>query len=229
MTPVLAQREWFTSDQHFGHRKVIDYCNRPYADVDDMNRALIARFNARVRSCDTTWHLGDFSLDEKCVRDVLPLLNGTHRLVAGNHDECFPGKHSGSHFKYVRRYHGFGFESITGVSYDREGRPVTDLLPEERSVYEGIIGIRAPRPRPWVDIERGGLRVRLCHFPADGDHTHEARYPEYRPTLDGCDVLLHGHVHDLFARRGKQINVGVDVRAFAPTSLEELLATKDSL
>lgn len=25
---------WFTADLHLGHRNIIDYCDRPFADVD---------------------------------------------------------------------------------------------------------------------------------------------------------------------------------------------------
>lgn len=38
---------------------------------------------------------------------------------------------------------------------------------------------------------------------------------------------FHGHVHNGYARRGNAINVGVDVRGFAPASFEELLATPE--
>jgi len=39
---------WFTADLHLGHRNIIEYCNRPFADVDEMNRALIANWNQVV-------------------------------------------------------------------------------------------------------------------------------------------------------------------------------------
>jgi len=39
-----------------------------------------------------------------------------------------------------------------------------------------------------------------------------------------CDLFLHGHVHQEWARRGKLVNVGVDVSGYRPLSLAELLA-----
>ena len=53
---------FFTSDHHFGHRRIIDYCGRPYAHVDEMDEALIANWNARVGHSDVVYHLGDFTL-----------------------------------------------------------------------------------------------------------------------------------------------------------------------
>lgn len=53
---------WFTSDHHFGHRNILRYCQRPFADVESMNEALIGRWNARVGDDDAVYHLGDFTL-----------------------------------------------------------------------------------------------------------------------------------------------------------------------
>jgi hypothetical protein len=33
---------WFTADLHLGHRNIVDYCNRPFRDVEAMNDALMA-------------------------------------------------------------------------------------------------------------------------------------------------------------------------------------------
>ena len=34
---------WYTADPHFGHRNIIDLCGRPFADVDEMNDAIVYR------------------------------------------------------------------------------------------------------------------------------------------------------------------------------------------
>ena len=36
-----ADNVWFTSDTHFGHAKIIEYCDRPFADVQEMNETLV--------------------------------------------------------------------------------------------------------------------------------------------------------------------------------------------
>lgn len=63
----------------------------------------------------------------------------------------------------------------------------------------------------------GGRKVLLSHFPYEGDHADRPdRYRQWRLRDEG-DWLIHGHVHDAWQRRGRQINVGVD---FAPIPIE---------
>ena len=39
---------WFTSDQHFCHSNVMNFCNRPWSDVKEMNKALTDNWNEVV-------------------------------------------------------------------------------------------------------------------------------------------------------------------------------------
>ncbi len=79
--------DWFTSDTHFNHANVIVYCSRPFCDVEEMNRAMIERWNARVGKDDTTYHLGDFALSNKArIAEFRRALNGRIVLILGNHD-----------------------------------------------------------------------------------------------------------------------------------------------
>lgn len=78
---------FFTSDTHFGHARIIELCKRPFANVDEMDEALIANWNARVKPGDTVWHLGDFTLGSgDMAMRYLARLNGNIHLVWGNHD-----------------------------------------------------------------------------------------------------------------------------------------------
>ena len=74
---------WFTADQHFGHENIIKYCHRPFASVEEMDAALIQKWNDVVQEGDTVWHLGDLSYKASGtkVMDVLYQLNGTIRLL----------------------------------------------------------------------------------------------------------------------------------------------------
>ncbi len=68
--------------------------------------------------------------------------------------------------------------------------------------------------------------VLLCHFPFTGDSRFDDRYAEWRPTSlpTPARLLLHGHVHTAWKRRGICINVGVDVWDYAPVSVDQLVA-----
>lgn len=87
---------FFTSDEHYGHRNIIKFCNRPYIDLDDMREDLIARHNAVVGPMDTVYHLGDMfwrtvRSREACA--IMERLNGNHHYVNGNHEEVFESNH----------------------------------------------------------------------------------------------------------------------------------------
>jgi calcineurin-like phosphoesterase family protein len=78
---------YLTSDTHYGHESILQYCNRPFATVDDMNEAMIAHHNAIVGQDDTVIHCGDFALGKKLHWPTyFRRLNGRKRLVLGNHD-----------------------------------------------------------------------------------------------------------------------------------------------
>ena len=53
---------FFTADQHFGHENIIEYCNRPFSSVEEMDEEMIRRWNEKVGKDDTVFHLGDFTL-----------------------------------------------------------------------------------------------------------------------------------------------------------------------
>ena len=76
---------WFTSDHHFGHKNIIEYCNRPFSSVEEMDEELIERWNSVVGMFDLVYHLGDFTLCEGAAR-YFRRLNGTIFVVKGGHD-----------------------------------------------------------------------------------------------------------------------------------------------
>ncbi len=80
----VAMTTFVTSDTHFGHANIIKYCNRPFADVDEMNRELVRRWNETVSADDWVYHLGDFAFYNH--GPILDQLNGHKFLIAGNHD-----------------------------------------------------------------------------------------------------------------------------------------------
>jgi calcineurin-like phosphoesterase family protein len=82
---------FFTSDTHFGHANIIKYCDRPFADANDMNEQLIANWNNVVSPDDVVYHLGDFAFGSiSDVNRVMHRLNFAHmHFIKGNHDKPF--------------------------------------------------------------------------------------------------------------------------------------------
>ena len=81
---------YFTSDLHLGHANIIRFCNRPFADVDEMDETIIANWESRVREDDNVYILGDLMYRAKAAPDdVLSRLPGRKHLVVGNHDHTW--------------------------------------------------------------------------------------------------------------------------------------------
>lgn len=80
-------RDLYIADWHYGDADIIDYDDRPFLNVGEMNQALIANWKSAVEPEDTVYVLGDMfqcSMFES-VR-VLDTLPGKKVLVPGNHD-----------------------------------------------------------------------------------------------------------------------------------------------
>ncbi len=84
---------WFTGDQHWGHAKMMrpDFAGRPFANVEEMDEALIQAWVARVQPGDRVYHLGDVIWGN--FNSIVDRLPGQLYLVMGNHDEGKTAKH----------------------------------------------------------------------------------------------------------------------------------------
>ena len=82
-----GDRVFFTSDTHFYHSNIINFCGRPFKNVEVMNETLIANWNSVVGPDDIIFHLGDFCLGGSAEwTNILNRLNGKIYLIVGNHD-----------------------------------------------------------------------------------------------------------------------------------------------
>jgi calcineurin-like phosphoesterase family protein len=91
----MPRRTWVTADTHFGEQGAIDRFGRPFADVREMDEALLDAINRCVGKRDELLHLGDVfgDLDWKDRgrrREARALLARIRcrriRLVLGNKD-----------------------------------------------------------------------------------------------------------------------------------------------
>ena len=77
----------FIGDTHLNHDNIIDYCNRPYRNITEMNEDLIKKWNNTVKKNDIVFHLGDVYLGSKDgLKNIVQRLNGRKFLIKGNHD-----------------------------------------------------------------------------------------------------------------------------------------------
>jgi len=79
---------FLTSDTHFNHHNIIEYDQRPFKDIKEMNECIINNWNEVVKQDDIVYHLGDFGIGRvNDLKAICKRLNGNICLVRGNHDE----------------------------------------------------------------------------------------------------------------------------------------------
>ena len=64
-----GDRLFFTSDTHFNHTNILQYCNRPFKTVDQMNETIITNWNNVVEPDD----VGSVSLSVSEASSLKPV------------------------------------------------------------------------------------------------------------------------------------------------------------
>lgn len=123
---------YYISDVHFGHDNVIQFDNREFSSVAEMDRTIIDLWNQKVSDDDDVYILGDLCFkNEKDVTWYLKQLKGKKHLILGNHD---------TYIKNHEEVHSY-FESIDKLAYVKDGKNVCVLchypLAEWNKFYKG--------------------------------------------------------------------------------------------
>lgn len=106
---------WVVSDTHFSHKNIIGHGGRPFADVEEMNRELVGRWNSVVKPGDKVFHLGDVAMWKAKQYQIVRELNGNKHLLLGNHDT-----------QPVQLYTDVGFKTVRSV-YEGNGYVLTHV------------------------------------------------------------------------------------------------------
>lgn len=78
---------WFWSDQHFGHKNIIKYSNRPFQSTDEMTSAMIKNYMTTVSENDIVVFGGDLAFMPNTITNpIIDKLPGYKILIVGNHD-----------------------------------------------------------------------------------------------------------------------------------------------
>lgn len=100
---------FFTSDTHFWHKNILEFCKRPFKSIEEMNEELIKRWNNKVNEDSIIFHLGDFAFcGSQQFNEILERLKGHIYLCVGNHDfknlrQGYMGKFEMVNLKYFLR------------------------------------------------------------------------------------------------------------------------------
>lgn len=78
---------WVWSDQHFWHKNIIGFSDRPYADVEHMNHELLKNYKMCVGDDDICIWVGDVTFGSTAeTNHFLEAFPGYKILIVGNHD-----------------------------------------------------------------------------------------------------------------------------------------------
>ncbi len=139
---------YFTADTHFGHANIIEYCQRPFSSVGEMDQALIRNWNEVIGPDDIVYHLGDFTLGEpKQAQLYFSQLNG-YIIVP-----CLPWHHD-------RRWQKI---SLGRPYFESASRKYVTLVASSLDVLQNEEHGQDDYP----------LTITLCHYPlAEWDRKH---------------------------------------------------------
>lgn len=163
-TQADSSRIFFTSDIHFGHTNIIQYCKRPFESVSHMNNSIIERWNSVVGGLDLVYVLGDVCMGplEETVR-LVSRLHGRKVLIKGNHDD----------------------RSVKMLEFSRQWESIHDYL--ELSVGKQLIVMSHYPLASWHKANRGSYMLHgHCH------HSYKPGLPTTTDQGKVLDVGLDG-------------------------------------
>lgn len=175
---------WYTADLHFGHKNIMTYCDRPWATTQEMDAAMVDRWNSVVAPGDTVWVLGDVALSPSKIGPVAQL-TGTKILVAGNHDACWHVHRKSSRMMPVYADAGFDVIHETGIVDEHQVGPHAVKLAHLPYAGDHTEEDRYANRRPVDDGD-----------PLICGHVHTAWRTTGRQINVGVDVWDYAPVHE---------------------------------
>ena len=169
----MTKNIWVISDTHFNHANILKFKDRvgkavrgQFNSVEDMNEHMIQRWNEVVKPGDKVYHLGDvvFGNDKvEWMNTNMPRMNGSKRLIFGNHDEPshFVGK---GHFQKTSLWRIFKEFNIL----------LTHVPVHESTVMEG----RGGSIRPMLNVHG---HIHQNESPSQFHHCVCVEHTDYRP------------------------------------------------
>ncbi len=191
----------YISDLHFNHKAIIQYANRPFADVDEMNRTLLGFLLLAEQRGARVHVLGDVAMNFRKFYAERGLFRqpSRHVCVSGNHDQL-P--------KQLSTYQQ-AFGVVKGVRNTWQ----THVL----KVLDGDALLMLSHA-PQEDLHG-------CDYNLHG-HVHNRYLPGGDPTMRATDPERVGEDYSWSASSPVHINVCAEAVGYRPRTLKELLDFK---
>lgn len=225
--------KYFTSDLHFNHAKIVDFCPDRVFGLDMSLMIYHTYKNAR----------DNYRKSPKCPVVKTAFFAAREALIK-EHNECLVKAIN----KHVRKRDqlyilgDFGFGNVKDLKkwlYKLNGQKILILGNHDRDARVMLeMGFHAVYENHYIDICGKQQRIYMSHFPyfptlwMRFKHWYywrkkpDKRYLHKR-IVDVGNVLIHGHTHDSFIinkYNKRQIHIGIDAW-YKPVSEEKLLQT----
>ena len=183
---------WVWSDQHLGHANIIEYCNRPFRDVAEMDEAFFSAWEAHVGVDDWVVFVGDLAMGNALHQGTFERVHGLPGkrkiLVPGNHDVTARGG--------VLRVEGF--DAVYAMLFATGEPQLVFTHVPLREVPDGWVNIHGHvhdspatnTPHINVSVEQLDFEpVRLSRLRRLGTALAAGRYPPGSTTLERLEAL----------------------------------------
>jgi len=194
----MKRNTFFTSDAHIGHDNILQFTNRKFDNIQDMNYEIIRRWNSVVKENDVVYILGDHiwnTVKSKAYKEFNNKLNGQKILIIGNHDKVTEIQALNLGFRYACR------EATIRIA----GQYV------KLSHYPYRYGF-------WKELRQ---RLKVFFSFKKYKPSHRGK----RPRNDGA-WLLHGHTHSESKTHPEykyMYHVGMDAHNLYPVSAGQIV------
>lgn len=96
--------KFYISDMHLGHANIIRHSNRPFNNVDEMDKTIISNWRERVSKDDDIYCVGDMMFKVQNPKTYLEQLTGRIHLIKGNHDHFIKDRSLWKYFESIDDY-----------------------------------------------------------------------------------------------------------------------------
>ena len=146
---------WITSDAHFNHTKILTYCNRPFANVDEMNDTIVKNWNETIAKEDLVYFLGDLCFGDQDV--WLNKLNGRIQWIRGNHDRSIgKGRH---YYKFLPVFSVLRYANLSIMLVHDPNDECVSMIADPKWVIYGHHHNNYPEQYPFFDAEKKRVNV----------------------------------------------------------------------
>jgi calcineurin-like phosphoesterase family protein len=81
--------DWFTSDFHLSHKNIITYCDRPFANVEEMDKVILENLSNKVKDEDRLFYLGDLTFKSEVAEKFFHQFRRLEiHYIIGNHENA---------------------------------------------------------------------------------------------------------------------------------------------